>query len=285
MKEKKNIVGLIGFILSITSIITFGLTSFIGLILSIVGLIIAKDYNNDKKGLSIAGIVISSIMLLVFISLLSNSDSGTNNASNTTTESKTNSGIKVEDFANKDKTEVESWCDTNGIKCYFNDEYSDTVELNKIISQSVEKDKEISKGSIIRFYYSKGRQKTAEEIKNEFIASCAEYSYTDIARTPDNYKGKNAKFFGEVVQVSEGILNSVTLRVGVSCTKYQYIEGYSCPDIIYVTYVYKEGEPRILEDDMITLYGTINGLTSYTSVLGAKITIPEMTAKYIDINQ
>ena len=275
----KNTIGLIGFIISIVSIFTFGVTSFIGLILSIVGLANCKRLNNDKKKLSIAGIVISSIMLLVLISA-SSSISDSNN-SNSIFESNT---VKVIDFSNMTKDSIQKWCEDNNITCSFSEDYSDNVESGKVISQSVKSGEAINEASIIRIVLSKGKQKTAEEIKNEFINSCAEYSYNDIARTPDNFKGKNSKFYGEVVQVTEGILNSVTLRVGVSCTKYEYIEGYSCPDIIYVTYKYKDGEPKILEKDMITIYGTIEGLQSYTSVLGAKVTIPKLTAKYITIN-
>ena len=280
---KKNVLALIGFIASIVSIFTLGITSFIGLIFSFLGLILAKDFDNDKKGLSIAGIVISSIMMIILFGLIisSDTDSGKTSSINNLLETKK---VKVIDFTGMTKDTIENWCKENEITCYFDEEYSDTIENGKMISQSVEKGKSIGISSAIRFYMSKGRQKTAEEIKNEFKASCGEYSYNDIARTPDNFKGKNVKYYGEVVQVSEGIYNSVILRVGVSCTKYQYIDGYSCPDILYVTYVYSEGEPRILEDDMITLYGTIKGLKSYTSVLGANITIPEITAKYIDIN-
>lgn len=41
---------------------------------------------------------------------------------------------------------------------------------------------------------------------------------------------------------------------------------------------------RILEIDNVTLYGTSAGTTSYTSTLGAKITIPSIVADKIDIN-
>lgn len=47
--------------------ITCGLTSIIGLILSIIGLIKSKDYNENGKGLSIAGIVISGVFIFMFI--------------------------------------------------------------------------------------------------------------------------------------------------------------------------------------------------------------------------
>ena len=278
MKEKKNVVGLIGFILSIVSIFTFGLTSFVGLILSIVGVATAKDYNNDKKKLSIAGIVISSIMLLVFISTLTSaSDSG--NSSTSSIFESTSKKVKVIDFKDMSKDSIEKWCKENNITCYFSDEYSDSVENGKVINQSVQTGESINPSSVIRFSMSKGRQKSAEEIKNEFIATCGDYGYQDIARNPDNYEGKHAKFTGKVIQVSEGYFNNVTLRVDVTKGEYDIWD-----DTVYVNYKYSDGESKILEDDIITMYGTIDGLKSYTSVLGAKITIPEFTAQYITIN-
>ncbi len=63
--KNNNFIGLIGFIISIVSIFNFGITAFFGLILSVAGLAVSYDIN-DKKGLSIAGIIISLIMLIIF---------------------------------------------------------------------------------------------------------------------------------------------------------------------------------------------------------------------------
>lgn len=41
---------------------------------------------------------------------------------------------------------------------------------------------------------------------------------------------------------------------------------------------------RVLEDDIISFYGTSTGSYSYTTVLGAQLTIPSVLAVYIDIN-
>ena len=44
-----------------------------------------------------------------------------------------------------------------------------------------------------------------------------------------------------------------------------------------------EGTPRIIEGDIITLYGKLNGLKTYTSILNSSITIPYINAFYIEI--
>lgn len=51
-----------------------------------------------------------------------------------------------------------------------------------------------------------------------------------------------------------------------------------------LSYLLKDGESRLLEDDVITIYGMNAGTISYKSVLGATITIPCVYAEYIDLN-
>lgn len=118
--------------------------------------------------------------------------------------------------------------------------------------------------------------------KEDLEESCKEISYKDLARDPDNYKGELVKFSGEVVQVIESSFGANEYRVAVTKDEYGY---YDYDDIVYLTYSLKDGESRILEDDIITFYGTYTGLTSYTSTIGGKITIPSVDAEYIEINE
>ena len=53
--------------------------------------------------------------------------------------------------------------------------------------------------------------------------------------------------------------------------------------LLYEMYV-PDPSNRVLEDDIISFYGTSTGLYSYTTVLGAQLTIPSVLAVYIDIN-
>ena len=109
-----------------------------------------------------------------------------------------------------------------------------------------------------------------EDYKN----ACRAYTYNELARTPDSYKGKKIVLTGEVVQVIESANGrNIELRV--------YMHGTD-DDIIYVTYTLKSDEGRILEDDILEIYGTFRGLVTYESVLGAPITIPCVDAEYIE---
>ncbi len=121
--------------------------------------------------------------------------------------------------------------------------------------------------------------KAEKEKAKKAIASCKTYKYKDIARNPDKYYGKRAKFKGEVVQVIEGYLD-ITLRVDVTKGKYGIYT-----DTMYVVYTPKSStESRILEDDIITIYGELAGIETYETVMGAKVSIPRIDAEYITIN-
>lgn len=122
--------------------------------------------------------------------------------------------------------------------------------------------------------------RSAEEIENEYKSACGSYSYDEIARNPGSYKGNKAVFTGEVIQVQQQSLYGImcyVLRVDVTKTSY----GYT--DTIYVTYYADEDDARILEDDIITMYGELEGEKTYKTVLGASVTIPSFSAEYIDI--
>ncbi len=132
--------------------------------------------------------------------------------------------------------------------------------------------------------YSKQKSEESKVDKENYLSSCKEYTYKQIARNPNDYKGKNAKFNGEVIQVMENG-NDVILRVNITKEANEYADsGYLYSDTIYVEYTYKsDNESRILEDDIIDLYGVLNGTKKYTSTFGGDITLPYLLAKYVDI--
>lgn len=104
--------------------------------------------------------------------------------------------------------------------------------------------------------------------RDNYVAECTTVNYNDVARNPDNYDGTRIKISGKVVQVSEGLFDSVTMRIDCGGNMW------------YVTYSREEGESRILEGDQITGYGECRGVTSYTTVLGSQVTIPSMRMEY-----
>lgn len=111
-----------------------------------------------------------------------------------------------------------------------------------------------------------------------FKENCKTYTYEEISRRPDDFKGKPAKFKGEVFQVMEDG-NIVTLLIHVTKGKYNI-----WTDVVYVVYIREPSESRILENDIVTIYGSLEGTISYETVRGDSLTVPGMFAAYIELN-
>lgn len=97
-------------------------------------------------------------------------------------------------------------------------------------------------------------------------------TYKQLARTPEKYEGEKVKFSGKVLQVSEGFLGDV-IRLGVNG---------SYDNVLYLNVPLGITEERILEDDYITIYGVSQGIKTYTTVLGASMSIPQVDVDKID---
>ncbi len=121
-------------------------------------------------------------------------------------------------------------------------------------------------------------ERKVQEIKN-YKDSCQKLNYKDVLRDPDKYYGQRAYWFGEVTQV----VDSISYMIYVDCKKYQYYDGYSCNNPIYVVYISSESSQRLIEHDMVKIYGYMAGNQSYTTVMGANKTIPKVNALYADI--
>lgn len=115
--------------------------------------------------------------------------------------------------------------------------------------------------------------KGPEQFKN----SAVQINYLDLARNPDNYISTRVYFTGKVVQTIESG-NNVILRVNVTEGDYGIWQ-----DTLLVNYSRSEGESRILENDIINLWGKVKGLKTYKALLKNQITVPEVDAKYISI--
>lgn len=114
--------------------------------------------------------------------------------------------------------------------------------------------------------------------EEQYKEQCKVYQYKPIARKPNDYKGKLAKFTGKVTQIEEAWGSDIIL---LSVTKDEY--GF-WNDNLYVEYTPKsKDEIRILEDDIITVYGELNGIKTYITVLGNSVSIPYFKAQYVDI--
>lgn len=159
----------------------------------------------------------------------------------------------------------------------IDDSIMEKYNLAESVFNTSDMDKEMKKASSPSKPVNTKTKKPPELSKTEFINLCSTYTYEQLARYPDTYKGCKIKMTGEVVQVIENWGNSVDLRVNMTQNEYFWT------DTVFVRYTKGTNEQRILEDDIITIYGISEGLTTYKAVLGQSITIPEITAKYMEI--
>jgi hypothetical protein len=111
----------------------------------------------------------------------------------------------------------------------------------------------------------------------QYKSGTIQIQYIDLARNPDIYKNKKVVFTGKVIHTIESG-NNIALLVNVTKDEFNVWD-----DTIFVKYQKANGESRILENDIITFWGTVKGLKTYKSVLGSQVTIPEVDAKYITI--
>ncbi len=121
----------------------------------------------------------------------------------------------------------------------------------------------------------KAKKEAEEKAKKEEEAKGYEtgITYEELARNPDKNKGKKVSFTGTVIQVIRGD--------GEDQFRVQVKDDYK--KIIFVTYITKDGENKILENDKVIIRGISIGEITYDSTMGGKISIPGIEAHSIEI--
>lgn len=143
------------------------------------------------------------------------------------------------------------------------------AEQEKAAAEEAEAKKKAEEEAAAQKAAEEEAKKQAEKEKKGYETGI---TYDNLARNPDDYMGEKVKFKGKVVQVIEGDTeNQIRLAVDSDYDTILYC-GYD-PSIV---------SSRILEDDIITIYGISVGTISYQSTLGGTITIPGVYVDKID---
>lgn len=111
---------------------------------------------------------------------------------------------------------------------------------------------------------------TPVESESDYKASCKAISFKELEKNPDGHAGERVKYVGEVVQIME--------NYGVSSIRMDV--GSNFGDTIYVSY---PGTTSAVEGSTITVYGVVDGSYTYTSQAGWDISLPKVSAKYIEV--
>lgn len=135
---------------------------------------------------------------------------------------------------------------------------------------------------LISGYYLSLAKPTGSIVKNidinGFKSQSIKLTYDNLARETDKFINQKVKLTGKVIQIQEGYGNRVIIRVNVTKGQYGIYQ-----DTVWVNYEYKQGEKRFLENDTINVWGVVKGRKSYVSVLGGKVTLPEIDGMFIEI--
>ena len=109
-------------------------------------------------------------------------------------------------------------------------------------------------------------EKAAKEAADRDPNSYQALPYDEMARNGDNHKGEKLQITGKVIQVMDSDKGFATLRVATR-------DGYEAVYLVQIPADQWKSH-RLLEDDVITFYGEVYGLYSYSSTMGGKITVP-----------
>jgi len=110
--------------------------------------------------------------------------------------------------------------------------------------------------------------------RQDFINEAQPIDYAQLEKDADSYVGEKVKVYGQIFQIQqEGDLGGVML---IAVTD----EGYDIwTDNVWVDYT---GRVKGAKDDLITIYGTVEGEKQYETQIGGQTYVPQITAKYIE---
>ena len=117
------------------------------------------------------------------------------------------------------------------------------------------------------------QKEDAEKLVKEKEKYNTGITYKQLVRNPEGYNGEYCKFKGEVLQVIENRRYSY-LRIAVNNNP---------NDMLYVKYNPSIVDSRVLEGDIVTIYGISTGLYTYVNILGMPISMPSMNIDKLDI--
>lgn len=113
------------------------------------------------------------------------------------------------------------------------------------------------------------QKKESTDPEKEFKKSCQKFNYKKIARNPDKYIGQNFKVTVQVYSISEGSLFTEAYMKAYTDDG----SGIYFDNMIYLFDDQNENSKsyvNVLEDDIITVYGTFEGMEDSTNYLNGE---------------
>ena len=181
------------------------------------------------------------------------------------------------------------WVDSTSFETFVNKNTGKTVtgyhwQINLGNIKSV-------KNGVIRIEFESGDMKSVTDIKlsdlpiyetmkktlNPYTIKkgAIDASYDSLNRNNDNYIGKIIHTRGIVIQTIQMDDNKQSAIVGIDLDNNLNYAGK--------IWLNNKESQRVLEGDIINLYGQVMGLKTYTTVLGSPVTVPEIDSWILEV--
>lgn len=224
-----------------------------------------KNFFKDKRNIiDMVLVLIVVVLSLIHLETLRRNNEFENELNSEKLEKK-----EIQTSLDKNKKDLEM------LKKEYND-YKDKMQPYENLQKSdLEKRlKEAKEAEEKKKAEEEAKKQAEEKAKKEEEAKGYDtgITYENLARTPNDYKGKKVKFKGEVIQVIRG----------TTVDEYRIKVEDDYKKVLYVTYINSTGT-NILEGDKVILMGISEGEITYKSTMGGNITIPSVKAKSIEV--
>lgn len=161
----------------------------------------------------------------------------------------------------KEISEITTFTITYEIRDYLNKIYEKTAKENPDSSDTDDSSSSDSSSS------------SSSNNTDDLSSYSTGITYDQLARTPNQFKKKKIMFTGEVAQVID--------QKGVTELRLAVDGDYD--NILLVDILDKSLKgSRVLENDLVTVYGFSDGIANYTSTTNEPISIPSMIAVSLD---
>ena len=120
--------------------------------------------------------------------------------------------------------------------------------------------------------------------EDEYKAECETVKYKDLCRYPEQYVGKKITITGKVQQIMDAgwLSNDKAWRVQTDNDGY----GYYLDDEYYAIDKRPSDAIKVLQDDIVVIYGEFTGMTNVTRALtNTTDEIPCIDVAYVDIGE
>lgn len=177
--------------------------------------------------------------------------------------------INPQSAIEKSNQQIEMRNKASNSKSQENEVPKDETDNNKSTTFQIEDDgKEIIDAKI---------EKSSDSIKEIYnlYKKSSEPKTEEFLRNPDLFKGKDILYTGKIIQVLEGNDEYPTNII---------IENDIDGEMVNILYERKEGQPRYLVEDYISVLGVFDRIESMEMLTGEQVPVPIIDCNYIDFS-